>query len=70
MLISGALGSVGRSAGFTAKERGARVIAGVRKSQLKPAESLGADQVVAIDDDDTLNKIAPVDAVANMLRLD
>ena len=67
-LVSGALGGVGRSAVFAAKERGARVIAGVRKRQLESAKSLGADQVVAIDDDDALSAIAPVDAVANTVR--
>ena len=67
-LVSGALGGVGRSAVFTAKERGATVMAGVRKSQLEAAKSLGADQVVAIDDDDALNRIAPVDVVANTVR--
>jgi len=67
-LVSGALGGVGRSAVFTAKERGARVIAGVRKSQLEAAKRLGADQVAAIDDDEALSKIALVDAVANTVR--
>ena len=67
-LVSGALGGVGRSAVFTAKERGATVIAGVRKSQLEAAKSLGADQALAIDDDDALNAIAPVDVVANTVR--
>jgi NADPH:quinone reductase-like Zn-dependent oxidoreductase len=67
-LVSGASGGVGRSAVFAAKERGARVIAGVRKSQLGAAKSLGADEVVAIDEDDELSAIAPVDAVANTVR--
>ena len=67
-LVSGALGGVGRSAVFTAKERGATVIAGVRKSQLEAAKSLGVEQVVAIDDDDALNRVAPVDVVANTVR--
>jgi NADPH:quinone reductase-like Zn-dependent oxidoreductase len=68
VLVSGASGGVGRSAVFTAKELGARVIAGVRKSQLDAAKSLGADQVVAIDDDHALNGAAPVDVVANTVR--
>ena len=58
VLVSGASGAVGRSAVFTAKERGAKVIAGVRKSQMEAAKSLGADQVAAIDDEDALNRIA------------
>ena len=68
VLVSGALGSVGRSAVFTARERGAKVIAGVRKVQLAEAKSLGADQVVAIDDDGALSAMAPVDIVANTVR--
>lgn len=68
VLVSGASGAVGRSAVFTAKERGAKVIAGVRKSQMEAAKSLGADQVAAIDDEDALNRIAPVDVVANTVR--
>jgi len=68
VLVSGASGGVGRSAVFTARERGARVIAGVRKSQLEAAKSLDADEVVAIDDDHALNRVAPVDAVANTVR--
>ena len=68
VLVSGAFGSVGRSAILTAKERGASVIAGVRKSQLAAARSLGADRLAAIDDDEDLNAIAPVDVVANTVR--
>jgi NADPH:quinone reductase-like Zn-dependent oxidoreductase len=68
VLVSGASGGVGRTAVFTAKERGAKVIAGVRKSQLEAANRLGADEVAAIDDDEALSKIEPVDAVANTVR--
>ncbi len=65
VLISGAVGSVGRSAVWTAKKAGAIVIAGVRKSQIKEAETLGADQVLALDDDSALAKLGFVDAVAD-----
>jgi NADPH:quinone reductase-like Zn-dependent oxidoreductase len=68
VLVSGASGGVGRSAVFTAKERGAKVIAGVRKDQMEAAKSIGADQVAAIDDDEALRKIAAVDVVANTVR--
>src|SRR5580693_8803367 len=51
VLIVGAVGNVGRSAVFTAKERGAKVLAGVLKRQMDEAKTLGADQVVATDDD-------------------
>jgi NADPH:quinone reductase-like Zn-dependent oxidoreductase len=68
VLVSGAFGGVGRSAIFTAKDQGAVVIAGVRKTQLEAAKSLGADQVVAIDDNDALAALSPVDVVANAVR--
>ena len=65
VLVSGALGSVGRSAVWTAKKAGAKVIAGVRKSQLKAAESLGADVVLALDDPAAMEKLGFIDAVAD-----
>ncbi len=65
VLVSGAVGSVGRSAVWTAKKAGAVVIAGVRKSQLKEAAALGADQVLALDDAGTMEKLGFVDAVAD-----
>ena len=49
ILITGALGGVGRTAVYVAIERGARVIAGVRELQKRQAQSLAADQVIAID---------------------
>ena len=51
VMVVGAAGNVGRSAVFTAKERGATVIAGVLKRQMDEAKTVGADQVVATDDD-------------------
>jgi len=65
VLVSGAAGMVGRSAVWTAKQAGAKVIAGVRKSQMKLAEAIGADQVVALDDDAALAKVGFVDAIAD-----
>lgn len=65
VLIAGAVGGVGRSAVFTAKDRGVTVIAGVRKSQADEAKSIGADQVVATDDDSAIASLSPVDAVAD-----
>src|ERR1700740_1417991 len=49
VLVAGAAGNVGRSAVFTAKQRGATVIAGVLKRQMGEAKTIGADQVVATD---------------------
>ena len=68
LLVAGALGGVGASAAFTAKALGAKVIAGVLEKQSAAARTLGADQIVALDDEDALNALAPVDAVANTLR--
>jgi len=65
VLVTGAIGSVGRSAVWTAKKAGAVVIAGVRKSQLKEAATLGADVVLALDDAAALEKLGFVDAVAD-----
>ena len=67
VLVLGAAGSVGRSAVFAAKARGAVVIAGVRKKQLQEAAALGADRVIATDDSDAIKKLAQVDAVADMV---
>jgi NADPH:quinone reductase-like Zn-dependent oxidoreductase len=65
VLVSGALGSVGRSAVWTARKDGAKVIAGVKKSQMKEAGTLGADQVLALDDAAAVEKLGFVDAVAD-----
>lgn len=65
VLVSGALGSVGRAAVHAARRIGARVVAGVRRRQLAEAEELGATAVVALDDEDALARLGPVDAVAD-----
>jgi NADPH:quinone reductase-like Zn-dependent oxidoreductase len=65
VLVTGAVGGVGRSAVWTAKKAGAVVIAGVRKSQVKEAETLGADSVLALDDKAAMEKLGFVDAVAD-----
>ena len=65
VLVVGAAGNVGRSAVFTAKERGATVIAGVLKRQIDDAKTVGADQVVATDDDTAIANLPPLDAVAD-----
>jgi NADPH:quinone reductase-like Zn-dependent oxidoreductase len=65
VLITGAMGSVGRSAVWTAKKAGAMVIAGVRGSQVKAAGALGTDEVLALDDAAALEKLGFVDAVAD-----
>jgi len=65
IMVVGAVGSVGRSAVFTAKGRGATVIAGVLKRQLDQAKTVGADQVVATDDDAVIASLPLLDAVAD-----
>jgi NADPH:quinone reductase-like Zn-dependent oxidoreductase len=65
VLVAGALGGVGRSAVWAGKKAGAVVIAGVRKSQVKAAGELGADEVLALDDSTAMEKLGFVDAVAD-----
>lgn len=65
VLVAGAVGGVGRSAVWTAKKEGAIVIAGVRKRQVDQAKQIGADQVLALDDDSAMQKLGFVDAVAD-----
>jgi NADPH:quinone reductase-like Zn-dependent oxidoreductase len=65
VLVVGAVGNVGRSAVFTAKECGATVIAGILKRQMEEARTAGADQVVATDDDTAIANLPPLDAVAD-----
>ena len=68
VLVTGAIGGVGRSAVWTARKAGATVIAGVRKKQLEEARTLGADDVLAIDDDEALAKLGLLDAVADAVN--
>jgi NADPH:quinone reductase-like Zn-dependent oxidoreductase len=65
VLVVGAAGNVGRSAVFTANQRGATVIAGVLKRQMDEAQTVGADQVVATDDDTAIANLPPLDAIAD-----
>ncbi len=65
VLVTGAVGSVGRAAVHSAKKMGAQVIAGVRKAQLDEARSLGTASVVALDDDSALEELGTVDAIAD-----
>jgi NADPH:quinone reductase-like Zn-dependent oxidoreductase len=65
VLVTGALGSVGRGAVHTAKKIGAQVIAGVRGKELDDARSLGVAGVLAIDEDEAIEKFRLVDAIAD-----
>lgn len=62
VLVTGALGSVGRVAVFYARKAGAKVFAGVRKRQLEDAASLGAS-ALALDDPEALRAAGPFDSI-------
>ena len=66
ILLTGALGSVGRIAQYCANELGVKVIAGVRKKQIEEAKSLGAIEGIDVGGDDLL-ALGIVDAVADTL---
>lgn len=68
VLVTGAVGNVGRSAVFTAKSLGARVIAGVRKKQLEQAPELKVDGTLAVDDPDAITSVEMLDAVADTIN--
>src|SRR5579863_1467154 len=51
VLVTGALGGVGRTAVHVARKHGVRVLAGVRSSEREEAEKLAVDGVIAIDDE-------------------
>jgi NADPH:quinone reductase-like Zn-dependent oxidoreductase len=68
VLVAGAAGAVGRCAVYMAKTVGAHVIAGVQRFQLDQADSIGADETIALDDPAAFEAIPQVDVVANMLR--
>lgn len=65
VLVTGALGGVGRAAVYAAKRMGAKVLAGVRLRQAPHAQKLGADEVVALDDPASMEKVRGLDAVAD-----
>jgi NADPH:quinone reductase-like Zn-dependent oxidoreductase len=65
VLVTGALGSVGRAAVFTAISRGAKVWAGVRGTQKVEATRLGVEGVAALDDDAEVDRLPKLDAIAD-----
>jgi NADPH:quinone reductase-like Zn-dependent oxidoreductase len=65
LLVTGAVGGVGRSAVYAARKLGARVIAGVRAEQKVEAQKLGAEQVIALDDEGEISRLPQLDAVAD-----
>jgi NADPH:quinone reductase-like Zn-dependent oxidoreductase len=67
VVITGALGAVGRTAVWVAKKLGARVVAGVRSSQKTAAEELGADALLSLDSSGEVDSLGPVDVVADTI---
>jgi len=65
VLVTGAMGSVGRVAVFTAKSRGVNVWAGVRRAQKSAAAALGAAGVVALDDEEDWRRLPTLDGIAD-----
>jgi NADPH:quinone reductase-like Zn-dependent oxidoreductase len=65
VLVTGAVGSVGRAALFGARALGAEVWAGVRKSQRADAAQLGAAGIIALDDEADWIKLPVLDAIAD-----
>lgn len=68
MLVTGAVGSVGRSAVWLAMQKGARVIAGVRERQKSMAAELGAEQVVGIDTEQEIDGLPELDSIADTVN--
>lgn len=65
VLVTGAVGSVGRVAVHAAMRAGARVIAGVRANQKDAAHALGVADVVDVDSPDELKALSRIDVVAD-----
>lgn len=70
IVLTGAVGAVGRCALFGAQEMGAKVIAGVRKRQMDEARSLGAVEALNIEDTRAIAELGTVDAVADTVNGD
>jgi NADPH:quinone reductase-like Zn-dependent oxidoreductase len=65
VLVTGALGGVGRVAVFVAKSRGAKVWVGVRAAQRESAAALGVEGVVALDDKVDCRRLPTLDGIAD-----
>jgi NADPH:quinone reductase-like Zn-dependent oxidoreductase len=65
VLVTGALGSVGRTAVHVARKQGARVWAGVWAKEKEEASKLNADGVVAIDSEEEIGHLHDLDAIAD-----
>jgi NADPH:quinone reductase-like Zn-dependent oxidoreductase len=67
VLLTGALGGVGRTAAYVAGQHNAQVIAAVRPKQLEEAESLGTRAVVSLEDEEGLAKFSDIDSFADTI---
>jgi NADPH:quinone reductase-like Zn-dependent oxidoreductase len=65
LLLSGALGGVGRTAAYVAAQHKGQVIAVVRQSQMEAAEHLGTLALVALEDEEGLAEFKNIDAFAD-----
>ncbi|UWZ81899.1 NADP-dependent oxidoreductase [Occallatibacter riparius] len=65
VLVTGALGGVGRTAVHVARKHRLRVLAGVRASERDQAAALGSDGAVAIDDENEIEGLMDLDAIAD-----
>jgi NADPH:quinone reductase-like Zn-dependent oxidoreductase len=65
VLVTGALGGVGRTAVHVAHKHGARVLAGVRAKEKEGASKLEVDGVVAIDSEEEIEHLHDLDAIAD-----
>jgi len=65
VLVTGALGGVGRTALHVARKHNARVLAGVRRSEMDEVRRLSVDGVIPIDDEKEIEKLIDLDAIAD-----
>ncbi|MGC2401135.1 MAG: NADP-dependent oxidoreductase [Acidobacteriaceae bacterium] len=67
VLVTGALGNVGRVAVHIARQRGLTVVLGVREKQRAEAEKLGDYEVIAVDDEKQVQGLRELDAIADTI---
>ena len=67
-MVVGAVGNVGRSAVYRLKEHSATVIGGVLRKQAAEAKRTGPDSVVSLDDDEDVESLPTLDAVADTIN--
>jgi NADPH:quinone reductase-like Zn-dependent oxidoreductase len=65
VLVTGALGGVGRTTVHVARKHGARVLAGVRAKEKEEASKLSVDGVVALDSEEEIGHLHDLDAIAD-----